>query len=146
MRIVTTVIQQVQVRAGGVYDLGCHIVLCPKCHRPATTGRYEELTGARTSGHGWRMVALGIMPGHGHPFVKAHLSGAPSQIASPFKGLTSRRLRPGCLHLQGRLSLGGRGHIVRRRPVRCPRGPCAGVSARKSSGYGGRNGRSETRI
>jgi REP-associated tyrosine transposase len=112
MRIVTGVMRAVQVRAGSVYDLGCHIVLCPKCRRPVLAGRCEKLIGARTSGHGWRMGALGIMPGHGHLFVKAHLPGNPSQIVSPFKGLTSERLRAGCLHLRCRLAWWSRSYCA----------------------------------
>ena len=49
------------------------------------------------------MVALAIMPGQVHLFVKAHPSGSPSRIASQFDGLTSRRLRAGFPHLRSRL-------------------------------------------
>jgi putative transposase len=38
------------------------------------------------------VVALGIMPGHVHLFVKAHPSHSPSPVASQYKGLTSWRL------------------------------------------------------
>ena len=107
VRIVTRVTGQVQVSAGGVCDLGYHVVWCPKYRRPVLAGRLagrcEELIRARASGHGWRMVALEIMPDHVHLFVKAHRSGSPSRIASQFKGFTSRWLRAGFPHLRSRL-------------------------------------------
>ena len=108
VRIVTHVTRQVQVSPGGVCDLGYHVMWCPKCRRPVLAGRVmdrcEELIGARASGHGRPIVALEIMPDHVHPFVKAHRSGSPSQIASQFRGRTSRRLRAESPHLCFRLS------------------------------------------
>lgn len=50
------------------------------------------------------MVAVEIMPGHVHLFVKAHRSGSPSRAASQVKGFTSRCLpRAGFPHLRYRL-------------------------------------------
>jgi putative transposase len=48
---------------------------------------------AKTSGHGWRIVALEIVPDHVHLFVMAHRSESPSRIASQFHGFIGRRLR-----------------------------------------------------
>jgi putative transposase len=93
MRIVTRVTRQVQVSAGDVRDQGYQAVWCPRYRRPLmadrVTGRCEELTCAKASGHGWRMVALAIMPGHVHLFVKAHRSDSPSRIVSQFQDFTS---------------------------------------------------------
>ncbi len=62
-----------------------------------------ELIRAKARGRSWQMVALEIMPDLVHLFVKAHLSDAPSWIASRFRGFTSRRLRAEFPHLRSRL-------------------------------------------
>jgi putative transposase len=107
VRIVTRVTWQVQVSAGGVRDLGCHVVWCPKCRRPVlagrAAGRCEELIRAKARGHGWRIVALKVMPDQVHLFVKAHPSDSPSRVARQFKGFTSRRLRSGFPQPRSRL-------------------------------------------
>ena len=96
-----------QVSAGGVHDLGYHVVWCPKYRRPVLSGpvrgRCEELIRAKAAEHGWRIVALEIMPDHVHLFVKAHPSDSPSRIANQFKGSTSRALRAEFPHLRSRL-------------------------------------------
>jgi putative transposase len=96
----------VQVSAGGVDDLRYHVVWCPKFHRPfcasRSAARCEDLIRARASAHAWLIVALEIMPGHVHSFVKAHLSDSPSSIASQFTGFTSRRLRAELPHMRSR--------------------------------------------
>jgi putative transposase len=102
VRIVTRVARQVQVSAGGVYNLGYHVVWCPKYRRPvvagAVAGRCEALIRAKAAGHGWPMVTLEIMLSHVHLFVTAHRSDSPSQVARQFKGFTSRHLRAGFPH------------------------------------------------
>jgi putative transposase len=107
MRIVTRVTRQVQLSAGDVCNLGYQAVWCLRYRRLVlagrVTGRCEELIRAKASGHGWRMVALEIMPDHVHLFVKAHRSDSPSPIASQFKGATLRRLRASFPHLGSRL-------------------------------------------
>lgn len=107
MRIVTRVIRQIQVSAGGVYDLGCRVVWCPKYRCPVLTdqvaGRCEELIRTKVSEHGWPMVALAVMPGHVHLLAKAHPSNSPSWIASQFTGFTPWRLRAGFRHMRSRL-------------------------------------------
>jgi putative transposase len=95
----------VQVSAGGVNDLGYHVVWCPVDRRAVLGGladaRCGELIGARASERGWRM--LEIMPGHVHLFVKAHPSDSPSRVTIQFKGFTSRQLRAGFPHLRSHL-------------------------------------------
>jgi putative transposase len=86
--------RQVRVSAGGVLDIRCHVVWCPKYRRPVlagrAVGRREELISAQADGHGWRIVALGILPCQMYLFVKPHLSGSPSRVPRQFKGFTSR--------------------------------------------------------
>ena len=96
-----------EVSAGGVYDLGYHVVWCPKYRRAVLTGpvkdRCEALIRSKAAEHGWRIVALEIMPDHVHLFVKAHPSDSPSRIANQFKGFTSHQLRREFPHLRSRL-------------------------------------------
>ena len=96
-----------QVSPGGVYDLGYHVVWCPKYRRPVLAGRTgercRELIGEKCAGHGWQVVALEVMPDHVHLFVKAHPKDSPSFIANQLKGFTSHRLRQEFPHLRSRL-------------------------------------------
>jgi REP-associated tyrosine transposase len=113
MRIVARVTRQVQVSAGGVCRLGCHVVWCPKYRCPALAGRVAgrcgELNHAKASAHGSPILALDITPDPVRLLVKAHSCGSPSWVASPFKGLTSPRLQSGFPHLRSRLpALGSR--------------------------------------
>ena len=90
-----------------MYDLGYHVVWCPKYRRPVLDGpvktRCEELIRVRAAEHGWQIVALEVMPDHVHLFVKAHPHDSPSRIANQFKGFTSRILRQEFPHLRSRL-------------------------------------------
>jgi putative transposase len=104
VRIVTRVTWQVRVSADGVCDLGCDAVWCPKYRCPVLAGQYEGRIGAKAGEHGWRMVALEIMPDHVPLFVTAHPSSPLSRIASQFEGWASRRLRAGVRHLRSRLA------------------------------------------
>jgi putative transposase len=104
VRIVTRVTWQVQVSADGVRDLGCDVVWCPKYRCPVLAGQCEGRIGAKVGGHGWRMVALEIMPDHVPLFVTAHPSSPLSRIAGQFEGRASRRLRAGFPHLRSRLA------------------------------------------
>jgi putative transposase len=101
------VVRQVQVFRGGVYDVGYHVVWCPKYRRPVLTGpvarRCEALIRQKATEHGWTIVALEVMPDHVHLFVKTHPLDSPSHIANQFKGFTSRKLREEFPHLRSRL-------------------------------------------
>jgi putative transposase len=55
--------------------------------------RCGEVIYAKASGHGWRIVALEIVPDQVHLFVTSHRSGSPSRIASQFQGFGERRPR-----------------------------------------------------
>ncbi|WP_435875075.1 IS200/IS605 family transposase [Nonomuraea fuscirosea] len=92
---------------GVAYDLGYHVVWCPKYRRPVLGGRVkdrlEELIRARADEHGWEIVALEVMPEHVHLFVKAHPKNSPSYVAGQFKGFTSHHLRAEFGHLRSQL-------------------------------------------
>ncbi|WP_018635084.1 IS200/IS605 family transposase [Parafrankia elaeagni] len=99
--------RQVTAGGGGVYDLGYHVVWCPKYRRPVLVGpvrdRLEELLRAKCAEHDWPIVALEIEPDHVHLFVKAHPKHPPSYIANQLKGFTSHELRGEFGHLRSRL-------------------------------------------
>jgi putative transposase len=107
VRIVTRMTRKAQVSAGEAYDLGYHVVWCPRYHRPllaAWAGSWcAALVRARSSGQGWRIMACQIVPDHVHLLVTAHLFDSPSRIVSQFTDVTSRRLRTGFPHLLTRL-------------------------------------------
>lgn len=90
-----------------MYDLGIHLVWCPKYRRPVLTGavaeRLEELLHAKADEKGWEIVALEVMPDHVHLFVKHDPKASASYVANQFKGSTSRVLRQEFGHLRSRL-------------------------------------------
>ena len=92
---------------GGVWDIGYHIVWCPKYRRPVLTGpiadRLRELLIQKCAEHGWKIIALEVMPDHVHIFVKARAKDSPSFVANQFKGFTSRTLRGEFPSLKSRL-------------------------------------------
>lgn len=99
--------RDVQVSPGGVYDIGLHVVWCPKYRRPVLTGdvaaRLRELLDTKCAEHGWRIVACEVMPDHVHLFVKTRPKDSPSFVANQFKGMTSRVLRQEFPHLRSRM-------------------------------------------
>ncbi|SFL23183.1 IS200/IS605 family transposase [Streptomyces pini] len=90
-----------------MYDLGLHVVWCPKYRRPVPEGRVvarlEELIRARADEQGWRIVALEVMPDHVHLFVQHDPKSSASYVANQFKGFTSRVLREEFPHLRSRM-------------------------------------------
>jgi len=90
-----------------VYDLGYHVVWCPKYRRPVLVGPVAERCAAlirqQAAEHDWQVIALEVIPDHVHLFVKTHPTDSPSHIANQFKGMTSRRLREEFPHLRSRL-------------------------------------------
>jgi putative transposase len=92
---------------GGPYDLGYHVVWCPKYRRKVLTGkiaaRCDELIRSKCAEHDWQIIALEIMADHVHLFVKAHPKHSPSFVANQIKGFTSRHLRQEFASLRSRL-------------------------------------------
>jgi putative transposase len=90
-----------------VYDLGLHVVWCPKYRRPVLGGRVaerlEELIRVRAHERGWEIVTLEVLPDHVHLLVKHDPKSSASHVANQFKGFTSRVLREEFPHLKSRL-------------------------------------------
>jgi putative transposase len=99
--------RSVTVGAGGAYDLGYHVVWCPKYRRAVLVGptkaRCEELIRMKCAEHEWLIIALDIEPDHVHLFVKTHPKHSPSYVANQLKGVTSRVLRDEFPNLRSRL-------------------------------------------
>jgi putative transposase len=109
--------RDVRVSPGGAYDIGLHVVWCPKYRRPVLTGavaaRLRDLIDAKAAEHGWRIVACEVVPDHVHLFVKTRPQDSPSFVAHQFKGATSRVLREEFSHLRSRLpTLWSRSYFV----------------------------------
>ena len=102
-----TVTRKVRRFSGGVYDLGLHVVWCPKYRRPVLGGRVakrlEELLRQKADDRGWEVIALEVMPDHVHLFVKHDPKSSASYVANQFKGFTSRVLREEFPHLKSRM-------------------------------------------
>jgi putative transposase len=102
-----TVTRQVRRYSDGVYDLGLHVVWCPKYRRPVLGGpvaaRLRELIAQKATEKGWEIIALEVMPDHVHLVVKHEPKASASYVANQFKGYTSRVLREEFPHLRSRM-------------------------------------------
>uniref|UniRef100_A0AAU1U262 IS200/IS605 family transposase n=1 Tax=Streptomyces sp. NBC_00119 TaxID=2975659 RepID=A0AAU1U262_9ACTN len=102
-----TVTRKVRRYSGGVYDLGLHVVWCPKYRRRVLGGRVavrlRELIEAKAAEKGWEIIALEVMPDHVHLFVKHEPKASASYVANQFKGFTSRVLRSEFVHLKSQM-------------------------------------------
>ncbi|GAA5035863.1 IS200/IS605 family transposase [Actinopolymorpha pittospori] len=99
--------RRVRRYSGGVYDLGLHVVWCPKYRRQVLGGRVavrlRELIEAKAAEKGWEIIALEVMPDHVHLFLKHGPKASASYVANQFKGFTSRVLREEFPHLKSRM-------------------------------------------
>jgi len=80
-----------------VYNIGYHLIWCPKYRRKVLTGtiaaRLSELLFQKAEEIGVTIENLQIMPDHVHMFVKTSPVDSPHYIIQQFKGYTSRMLR-----------------------------------------------------
>ncbi len=97
--------------------------------------RSMGLNHAKAGEHGWRIVALEIMPDHIYMFVKAHRPDSPFLLAGLFKGFASRRLRAEFAHLRSFLHPRARPPALWFRPYFTPTvGAVLAESVRRSTG------------
>ncbi|WP_406368479.1 IS200/IS605 family transposase [Streptomyces sp. NBC_00647] len=101
------VTRKVRRYSGGVYDVGLHVVWCPKYRRRVLGGRVavrlRELIEAKAAEKGWEIIALEVMPDHVHLFVRHEPKAFASYVANQFKGFTSRVLREEFPHLKSQM-------------------------------------------
>ena len=90
-----------------VYNLGYHIIWCPKYRRKVLTSdvakRLRELLYEKATSIDVEIETLEIMPDHVHLLVKASPVDSPHFIVQQLKGYTSRILRAEFSHLRSRL-------------------------------------------
>ncbi|WP_420497715.1 IS200/IS605 family transposase [Parafrankia soli] len=83
-------VRWVMVGAGGVYDLGYHVVWCSKYRRRVLAGS---------------VITLDVMPDHVYLSVRAHSKHSLSYVANQLKGFSSYVLRAGFGHLRSGLPI-----------------------------------------
>ena len=90
-----------------VYNLGYHIIWCPKYRRKVLIGeveeRLKELIHNKCNELECEIHELNIMPDHVHLFVKTKPTIAPHFLIQQLKGMTSRLLRLEFKHLKTKL-------------------------------------------
>lgn len=82
---------------GCVYNIGYHIIWCPKYRRKVLVNgideRCKELLLEKSAKNGWEIEKMEVMPDHIHIFLKATPSDSIAHIVSQLKGYTSCKLR-----------------------------------------------------
>ena len=82
---------------GCVYNIGYHIIWCPKYRRKVLVNgideRCKELLLEKSAVNGWEIEKMEVMPDHVHIFLKATPSDSIAHIVSQLKGYTSFKLQ-----------------------------------------------------
>lgn len=90
-----------------VYNIGYHIIWCPKYRRKILSGnietRLKELLILKSEENGWSLEKIECMPDHIHIFIKGTPSDSISHIVSQLKGYSSSILRKEFPDLKKRL-------------------------------------------
>ena len=90
-----------------VYNIGYHIIWCPKYRRKVLVGdveaRLKELLLKKAEEISVSIEELQIMPDHVHLFVKASPTASPHWIVQQLKGYSSHELRAQFKSLRTRL-------------------------------------------
>ncbi|MCL4339602.1 MAG: IS200/IS605 family transposase [Nitrososphaerota archaeon] len=90
-----------------VYNVGYHLIWCPKYRRQVLVGeiekRLKELLDIKAMEIGVNIEKIEVMPDHVHLFVKTDPTMSPHFVIQQFKGYTSRVLRQEFPHLKSKL-------------------------------------------
>ncbi len=82
---------------GSVSSLNYHFVFVPKRRKAVlikeVAARLQEIIFELVTEHGWKLIALEIMPDHVHCFLNVPTHEAPADIARWIKGRASHHLR-----------------------------------------------------
>lgn len=62
--------------------------------------------------HDWKLFAMEVIPDHVHIVLNALPTDSPAELMAKLKGITSRRLREQCKHLNHLPSLWTRAYLV----------------------------------
>jgi len=80
-----------------VSSINYHFVFVPKRRKAVfirdVAHRLQEIIFELVSEHGWKLIALEVMPDHVHFFINAPTDESPSQIAKWVKGRASHHLQ-----------------------------------------------------
>jgi len=83
-----------------VYNIGYHLIWCPKYRRRVLAGevaeRLKELLLQKAREIEVEIVEMEVMPDHVHLFVKTAPTNSPHFIVQQLKGYSSRLLREEC--------------------------------------------------
>ncbi len=86
-----------KISSNTIYNVGYHIIWCPKYRRRVLVGEIEsrlrELLTEKAADIGVVIYRMEITPDHLHLFVKTNPGNAPHYIVQQFKGYTSRVMR-----------------------------------------------------
>jgi putative transposase len=87
-----------------VSSVNYHFVFVPKRRKPVlvqdVAKRLQDIIFGLVSEHGWKLIALEIMPDHVHFFINAPTHESPADIARWVKGRASKLLRDEFPHLK----------------------------------------------
>lgn len=90
-----------------VYNIGYHLIWCPKYRRKVLVNKIEsrlrELLKKKAKELNVEIDTMEIMPDHVHVFVKAKPTSSPHWIVQQFKGFSSHELRKEFPELKSRL-------------------------------------------
>lgn len=90
-----------------IYNIGFHLIWCPKFRRKVLTGeietRLKELLLEKAKEIEITIESMETMPDHVHLFVKTKPTNSPHYIVQQLKGYTSRHLRKEFRTLRSRL-------------------------------------------
>lgn len=90
-----------------VYNIGYHIIWCPKYRRKVLCGnieiRLKEILISKAEENGWSIEKIECMPDHIHIFIKGTPSDSISHVVSQLKGYSSSILRKEFPELKKRL-------------------------------------------
>lgn len=99
--------KQLEKSRSATYNIGYHIIFCPKYRRKVLTGdvevRLKEIIHEVARDNDWQVATLEVMPDHIHVFVKATPQDSPANIVARMKGRSSFLLRQEFAWLKTRL-------------------------------------------
>lgn len=92
---------------GSVSSINYHFVFVPKRRKAVlideVAKRLQEIIFELVQEHGWKLIALEIMPDHVRMFINAPTHESPADIARWVKGRASKYLRQEFTHLKTKL-------------------------------------------
>lgn len=80
-----------------VYNLGFHLIWCPKYRRKVLVNGIDEriktLLSEKAKERGWTIEQMEVMPDHVHIFIKVGPTDSIAYVVAQLKGYTSHELR-----------------------------------------------------